>query len=126
MTTPDAVVKCPLCNGDRVLLGSNGERQPCDRCPSSSGLVPAPEFRIPPRRTSATASPVVDMVGLPIEPGARVWLMLETRDGWRRELAGIVRCLEGAWVHWRDDDGADQASPGNALKVVSHEVRAPR
>lgn len=49
----DAVVKCPKCNGDRVVLV--GElRVPCPFC-KAQGLVAAPAFAIPLNRDDLEA-----------------------------------------------------------------------
>lgn len=58
----DAVVECPRCAGDRVLLDSRGELGVCDEC-GGEGKVPAPEFRVPRRPQPGTQTAIARRYG---------------------------------------------------------------
>jgi hypothetical protein len=49
MSSGDAVVECPKCEGDRVTVTESGVPKLCDRC-DGEGRVASRAFRIPLRR----------------------------------------------------------------------------
>lgn len=67
---------------------------------------------------ATSADAVTDVDGYPVEPGARVELLTETRDGCVVDGRGLVEFLDPpGWVHWRADDGARHATRPSALRV---------
>jgi hypothetical protein len=67
--------------------------------------------------SDAAAALVVDVCGRVIEPGARVILLLPSKDGVRPEAMGDVEWIDAPLVAWRAGDGRLHISPASALVV---------